>query len=292
VFKKILVALDGSQLAEGVLPYTTDLATRFNSHVHLVSVISDSERGQGLDRVFDAYLSRVTTNFKENGSNAKTTLLFGNPTSEILNYSEKHGIDLITLTSLGKGGVGRWNLGSVAEKISEASKSPVLLVPVNGGKQASGPFFTRILVPVDISDLGGAALPCVFAIGPKANSSVTLLYVESKPYTPTELSRKYYTETAEYLRKGAREYLDKTARELKTEGVEAIYDIVSGDPAEEILNYAVSKKSDLIAISTHGRSGIVRWALGSVANKVLHSTVIPLLLVRAAKAACPAMEAN
>jgi len=80
--------------------------------------------------------------------------------------------------------------------------------------------------------------------------------------------------------------------QLKAKGVEAFYDIVSGDPAEKILDCARNKRCNLIAISTHGRSGIVRWALGSVANKILHETDIPLLLVRAPEAACPVPEAK
>lgn len=293
MFKRILAALDGSQLAESALPYVSDLAGRFRSQVHLVTVISEAERGLGLDRVFDAYLARIADQLRENKVTAKTALLSGNPSDEILKYAEKNNIDLIAITSLGKGGSGRWNLGSVAEKVSVASSVAVLLVPVKSGAGApSGTFFTKILVPVDVSDLGGAALPCVFALGPKARSSVTLIYVEPKPYTPTQLARKYYEETAEYLRKNVREYLEKTAKDMREDGIEADYEIVTGDPAEQILNYARNKMCDLIAMSTHGRTGIVRWALGSVANKVLHTTTIPLLLVRAPGAVCPVPEAN
>ncbi|MEW6142360.1 MAG: universal stress protein [Chloroflexota bacterium] len=293
MFKRILAALDGSQLAESVLPYVSDLATRFRSQVHLMTVTGEAERGLSMERVFDAYLARIADQFKESKFTAKTALLSGKPSEEILKYAEKNNIDLIAVTSLGKGGLGRWNLGSVAEKVSKASSAPVLLVPVNSSSRApSGPFFTKILVPVDVSELGAAALPCVFALGPKARSLVTLLYIEPIPYTPTRLAQKYYEETTEYLRKNVHKYLEKTVKEMREDGIEAAYDIVTGDPADQILNYARNKKCDLIAISTHGRTGIVRWALGSVANKVLHATMIPLLLVRASGAVCPVPEAN
>ncbi len=294
MFKRILAALDGSQLAENSLPYVNDLAGRFRSQVHLVTVTGETDRGLGMERVFEAYLARIADRLKENNITTKTALLSGTPSEEILKYAEENKIDLISVTSLGKGGPGRWNLGSVAEKVGEASPVPVLLIPVNSnGKKPSGPFFTKILVPVDVSELGGAALPCVFALGPKARSSVILLYVEPTPYAPTQLARKYYEETAEYLRKNVRKYLEKTVKDMRQDGIEAGYDIVTGDPAEQILNYASKKKMcDLIAMSTHGRTGIVRWALGSVANKVLHATTIPLLLVRAPGAVCPVPEAN
>ncbi|MCX8126077.1 MAG: universal stress protein, partial [Dehalococcoidia bacterium] len=119
-----------------------------------------------------------------------------------------------------------------------------------------------------------------------------LLYVEPKPYAPTRLAQKYYEETAEYLRAGVRKYLEKIAREMRDDGIEANYNIVTGDPAEQILAYARDNNCDLIAISTHGRTGIVRWALGSVANKVLHAAPVPLLLVRAPGAVCPVPEVN
>jgi len=293
MFKRILAALDGSQLAENALPYVSDLAGRFRSQVHVVTVTGEAERGLSVGHVLDAYLTHIAGRLKDDKIIARTALLFGKPSEEILKYAEKSNIDLIVITSLGKGGAGRWNLGSVAEKVSEASSAPVLLVPVNSGdRAASGLFFTRILVPVDVSELGGAALPCVFAIGPKAGSSVTLLHVEPRPYAPTQLARKYYQETAEYLRKGVHKYLEKTVKDMQEDGIEADYDIVNGDPAEQILDYARNKKYDLIAISTHGRTGIVRWALGSVANKVLHATIVPLLLVRAPGAVCPVPEAN
>lgn len=293
MFKRILAALDGSQLAENVLPFVTDLATRFRSQVDLVTVTGETEKGPGLDRVFEAYLGRHAEKLRENKIAVKTAILSGNPSEKILDYAEKNKIDLIAITSIGKGGTGRWKLGSVAEKLSTTSSAPVLLVPITGGTGAPhGPFFTRILVPVDVSDLGGAALPCVFALGPKAHSSVTLLYVEPIPYAPTQLARRYYEETAEYLRKNVRAYLEKTAKEMRDDGIETAYDIVTGDPADQILTYAQNKGFDLIAMSTHGRTGIVRWALGSVANKVLHNTTTPLLLVRAPGAVCPAPEVN
>ncbi|MCX8126234.1 MAG: universal stress protein [Dehalococcoidia bacterium] len=292
MFKRILVALDGSQLAENILPYVTDIASRFRSQVHLGTFAGEPEKGLGRDLGFEAYLGRHAETLKESKITAKTAVLSGNPSEKILDYAESNKVDLIAITSIGKGGTGRWKLGSVAERLSTTSPAPVLMVPVTGGVRTPEAFFTRILVPVDVSELGAAALPCVFALGPKAKSSVTLLYVEPVPYAPTQLARRYYEETAEYLRKNVREYLEKTAKEMRDDGIETSYDIITGDPADQILTYAKDRKYDLIAMSTHGRTGIVRWALGSVANKVLHNTTSPLLLVRAPGAVCPATEVN
>ncbi|MCX8125888.1 MAG: universal stress protein, partial [Dehalococcoidia bacterium] len=149
MFKRILAALDGSQLAEYVLPYVLDLAGRFRSQVHLVTVTNTTEEGLGLGRAFEAYLAHLGEKLKNSGAAVKTALLSGNPSEKILDYATEKKIDLIAITTIGKGGPGRWKLGSVAEKLSTASAVPVLLVPTNNSAGApSGPFFTRILVPV------------------------------------------------------------------------------------------------------------------------------------------------
>ena len=172
MFKKVLVALDGSALAETALPYVTDIAGRFRSRVHIVNVISEADRAQGLDRIYDTYLARIATDLKTRKVQCLTALLSGNPSEQIPPYATANGIELIVLTTLGKSGAGRWHVGSVAEKLATTSNIPLLVIPVYAGaKKTTGPFFRNVLVPVDVSTLGEAALPCVEAIAAMAERS-------------------------------------------------------------------------------------------------------------------------
>jgi len=151
--------------------------------------------------------------------------------------------------------------------------------------------YERILVPLDGSKVGEAALPYVeelaSKLAPNVKVEVTLLQVVTSlshyvaagqgrfttPYTEKEL---------EPIKSEARQYLDKAAEGLKNKGVTVSTKVSTGDAAEEIIKAAQEIKAGLIAMSTHGRSGISRWALGSVTDKVLrHGGKVPMLTIRA-----------
>jgi len=154
--------------------------------------------------------------------------------------------------------------------------------------------YERILVPLDGSKVGEAALPyveeLVSKLAPKAKVEVTLLQVVSSlahyiiageasapiPYTEKEI---------EQIKKKATDYLDKAGEGLRSKGVIVKTEVVTGKAAEEILKVTEEIKADLVAMSTHGRSGLSRWAFGSVTDKLLHAGNVPVLVVRAPKPA-------
>ena len=152
----------------------------------------------------------------------------------------------------------------------------------------------KILVPLDGSKMGEAALPyveeLVTKLSPQVKVEVTLIQVMSSlshyvvageasarvPYTEKEM---------EQMKKGATQYLDKAGEALKKKGADIKIKVVVGPPAEEIIKAADEINVDFIAMSTHGRSGISRWAFGSVTDKVLRGGHKPVIVVRAPKAA-------
>lgn len=154
--------------------------------------------------------------------------------------------------------------------------------------------YDRILVPLDGSKLGEAALPHVEALvaklSPGTKVEITLLRVVSSlshyivaggeavqiPYTDKEI---------EQIKKDAADYLSKAGEGLRKKGAVVKIVVNTGRAAEEILKVADESKTDLIAMSTHGRSGLSRWAFGSVADKVLRSGKTPILMVRAVEEA-------
>lgn len=152
--------------------------------------------------------------------------------------------------------------------------------------------YERILVPLDGSKVGEAALPYVEELVtkmlPGTSVEVTLLQVVSSlshyivageasaqvPYTEQEV---------EQIKQKSADYLDQTGESLRTIGATVKIKVSVGRAAEEIIKAAAEIKVDLIAMSTHGRSGISRWAFGSVTDRVLRGCDTPVLVVRAPK---------
>jgi nucleotide-binding universal stress UspA family protein len=143
--------------------------------------------------------------------------------------------------------------------------------------------YQKIVAPLDGSAFSECSLEHVVALakGCQIPSVVLLLVVEPPTRYP------YYTgisqETVEEIRKQFqvqnKEYLDKVADRLKKKGINTSPVIVEGKPAEEILNYAEKNKADLIVMSTHGSSGFSRWAFGSVADRVVRHSSVPVLVI-------------
>jgi nucleotide-binding universal stress UspA family protein len=154
----------------------------------------------------------------------------------------------------------------------------------------------NILVPLDGSDLGEAALEYVDtfikSLSPRTNVTVTLLHVITTLTHQLDVHSggvgtvivPYTTEEIDKMKSESRMYLTRASKSLQSSSVEIRNQIVVGnDPAEEIIKAEVDLGCNLVAMSTHGRSGLSRWAFGSVTDKVLRGGSVPVLLVRAAK---------
>ncbi len=136
--------------------------------------------------------------------------------------------------------------------------------------------FKKILVPLDGSKLAEKILPQVEELVKFSGAEVHLLRV----VMTYDLDPKKDKEHLEKVAGDAREYLDQVAARLKKSGIEISGTVAYGKDAMQICDYALENKFNLIAMSTHGRSGLSRWALGSVADKVLHCSIVPVMLFR------------
>lgn len=314
MFKKILVPLDGSVEAETVLPYVRDIATRFNSEVDILSVGMGDKRRR-INHLLDDYVrhavehlekhdiicrsvilyssqeeavvsvSEITT--PKSNLKARGGIVYGGPADKILEYTQKHHIDLIIMATHGVGGLRRWWLGSVSEKVVTRSVTPVLLIHSKQIKELDRDrrvTFKRILAPLDGSDTGEAALHHVVELARKTGASIILFHVIPEVHTvESRILGKEFNKFVRAMHEAGQEYLDKVATRIAEKGIEVTTKIAHGDPAETIVDTAVIEKVDLIAMSTHGRSGIARWLLGSVADKIIHESKLPLWLVRPQK---------
>jgi len=193
-------------------------------------------------------------------------------------------VDLIVMATHGLSGLRRWWLGSVSEKIVTHSTIPILLIHSKQVKELDRDrkiTFKHILTPLDGSDTGEAALHHATELALKTGASITLLHVIPEVHTiESRILGKEFNKFVKAMHDAGQKYLDKISSRLAEKGINVSTKIVNGDPAETVADMAVYEKVDLIAMSTHGRSGIARWVLGSVADKIVHESKIPLWLVR------------
>jgi nucleotide-binding universal stress UspA family protein len=303
----MLVPLDGSALAERILPYVQLLAPLLSARVLLLRVISEGdkqgilahedvrlapERGpapalparewhawQQLRTQAESYVAARVAQLRAAGLAAEGEVCAGTPAESILGVAAQRQISLIALATHGYGGVTRWALGSVADKVVHAATVPVLVVR-GTAEAAHREAIKRLLVPLDGSDLARQALPIAIELAQRTQAEMILLQaippvVEAYPYTPLPMSIRIP------LHEQAHKELGALADQLRRQGIPTTPLVVEGYAAEVIVDLAEQRSVDLIVMATHGYTGIKRWALGSVASKVLRAAPTPLLLVRA-----------
>ena len=296
MYKEILVPLDGSELAEVALPYAEEMAGRLGVGVTLIYV-SESAEDQYyhvlqyyVQGMADATRHGAESHLKTPGGEtikAASVILVGHPAEEIVNYADKEDIDLIVMATHGRSGIKRWVLGSIADKVVRAAKQPTLFIRADGSHPdvRERGVLKEALVPLDGSNESEAVIPYIEELAFKLQAKVVLLQVLALAYhvytaevVVTQIP--YSEEEMEPLKAKAKDYLEKMGSLLKAKGIITRVEVRVGDAAEEIINLADEINVDVVAMSTHGRSGLSRWAFGSVAGKVLYGGNTPILLVR------------
>ncbi len=298
MYERILVPLDGSQLAEVALPYARSLAERLGSEIDVVCV-EEFNLNDALENIpnpqsnevepvkYSAknYLERVAMRSPE----IRPKTLIGRPADAIVEYANEENIGLIVMATHGRSGIKRWALGSVADKVVRASNQPVMLIRAKGAHPDihNSSAFKKILVPLDGSEESEIIIPYIRELGSRLKAEIVLfqaverfthLYYLADMMAVTHLP--YSDQEMEPFRADAASYLEKVGESLKGEGITLSSKVGIGDIAEWIIEFADEIDADLVAMTTHGRSGISRWRLGSIAHKVMHAGNTPLMLVR------------
>jgi nucleotide-binding universal stress UspA family protein len=287
MWKKILVPLDGSDLAELALPYAEELANVFKSEVILLHVSEPSE--DHYRHMHQLYVEEVAQRLRERVRNVSALVITGKPADEIIGYAEKNDVGLVIITSHGRSGIMSWATGSIASKLLQGIELPLLLVRAARPKRKAQKkiMLNRILLPLDGSEAGEAAVAYVGELMSRLESEVTLFGVISSGQHIRSVGGldyiSYPEEELALFKKEAEEYLNGVYRRLKRRkgSVSVTIEVGAYDIGQEILSYAGKKKVNLIAISSHGHSGIERWVFGSIANKVVQASQVPVLLVKA-----------
>jgi nucleotide-binding universal stress UspA family protein len=282
MYNKILVPLDGSRLAEGVLPYVRSLATALKLPVDLLHV-DDPEtalRIEGAD-----YLQKVAVSFA-NYASVRCHVDKGAAAEVILDTASADSGALIAMATHGQSGGQRWLLGQMTQKVLQASVNPLLLIRPDEKKLPTGAVrLATIIVPLDGSHLAEMIFPHVIYLATGLNLAVVLIRTYTLPtsgyFIAAGLSPSDGKNLGERIKGEVTSYLQAKVNELTTKGVgEVTFLLMEGKGPEEINELAQRTSDNLVAMSTHGRSGIGRWVLGSVTDRVVSYSGDPVLIIR------------
>lgn len=291
MIERILLPLDGSQLAERALPYAVRLAATMGARLMLMHGEAPPVIPKAPSFSVEAFAKRLKAGQTAAPASALKGIEIEAITHDIFEGRVAEGIcqaiteqqaDLLVMSTHGHGGIGRLLFGSVAEQVLGASPAPVVLVSAAAERvwPADGPL--RILIPLDGSRFAEEVLEPVSTLATSMPAELVLLGASG----PLEYG---YAESAAAVRTGfdaalreARTYLDGVAARLQAAGLTVSVEAEAGRPSAVIEGVTQRRHIDLIAMATHGRSGLARVALGSVAGDVLQHSAVPMLMWRPA----------
>ena len=298
-FEKILVPLDGSPLAQAILPYVMLVAKGFRSHVilfHVAETALDHEdpdqkahADETVERIrplAENYLAGVADEFRGEGIDVETKVAKGRAAAQIVEYAEQEDVRLIAMSTHGRSGLARLVMGSTVDRTLRACARPVLLVrPCDEG--ASGEAarrFSKIIVPLDGSNAAEAALPIAEELAKALGLEIILIQVIGIEIpgafgAVTPDSWPVPTHLLERLDVVASGYLTGLANMLKNKGLTVQWDVLRGAAGPRVVEFAKEAPDSLVAMTTHGHSGFRRWVLGSVADEVMRKGGDPVLVI-------------
>jgi nucleotide-binding universal stress UspA family protein len=315
MFKRILVPLDGSDRAEQAIPVAARIARASGGTVILVqatpSPVDFRAEKKPLAEVYPENVidevKALAINYLDNarrmaelvGVQTETRVKYGDVAPSILAAAETLEVDLIVMCSHGYSGFKRWALGSVAHKIVAHSPVPVLVLRDGGPTLATRS--VSALVALDGSPLAESVLAPVVqlttALAPSMHITLHLVRVVDLPATYGHgkfAANAFVDQLREDAKREAHAYLAAIAQRL-VDGEDAARDLtvttsiaVNPDVAEALMQMTEQQlhaggQFDLVAMATHGRGGLQRWVMGSVTERVLHATRLPMLIVHSAE---------
>jgi nucleotide-binding universal stress UspA family protein len=301
-FRSILMPLDGSPFAEQAVPLASRIAQRSGSKLRLAFVHKtpaapvDSAAAKLFTSIETvtrkaerAYLRGIQAKLREGGIRLSSAVtLTGDPGPALAQYAREMEIDLVVMATHGRGGIRRAWLGSVADHLIRHLEVPVLLVrPAEGAAPQGRLGAGRILVPLDGSPLAEEALNAGAALARIWGTELTVLQVvppvllSSDPALPVPTA--YDEELTEMCRTQAQDYLNDVVEGIHAQGLRATgVAVVGWSAVDSILEVARPEQIALIVLATHGRGGLRRLALGSVADKLVRGADVPVLVYRPA----------
>jgi nucleotide-binding universal stress UspA family protein len=294
MYKTMLVLLDGSELSEVVLEYAQELSGRMRIDLELLHVCDPHEAEQlpmrraYIEHMAESMCARAEEIRARSGGEPLSEcirshgeVVVGDPAEEILAYVDDRDVDLVMMSTHGRSGISRWDLGSVATKVVHASHVPVWLVPSELREEVILDTLPNrtLVVPLSGSKQSETVIAHAAAVARQrgAESELVFIYVDDPDYMV--VSRSVLQDREEH-RARMQAYLDGVAESVRGEGLEARGEILIGDPVAAIIDFLKENPTQLIAMATRGHGGLSRMVFGSVTENVIHLVKkTPMLLV-------------
>ncbi len=298
MFKRLLVPLDGSKLAEAILPITLYMAEKFGAEILLFHAIEqdapDTVHGEphlSVAAEAEAYLEEIAARLARPNvgvtKHVHTAIVRSEIARSILDHAIEHQADLVMLCAHGHGGWRDRFVGNIAQQVISRGTTPVVCLNHEESDISSEYVCRNILLPLDGTPHHEPALPVAVEITRAFDATLRLINVVPTRSTLSAeragagmLLPSTMSQILELSQRESIDYLHGKLRELGAEGIKATAQVVRGEIAAEILDAAKRTNADLVVLATHGRSSMDAFWSGSVTPKVLAQSQAPVLLVR------------
>jgi len=302
MFNTILVPLDGSQLAECVLPHIVAIARSFDAEITLLRIL-EKNQASAPAQLFDLlnwqinktkaalYLEKTKARFQESGLRARTIVLEGLVAEGITEYAQNQGMKLIVLSSHGRNGLTQWGISSITQKIILSAQTSLLIVrahqhDIQAGELSAIPLYQRILVPLDGSQRAENVLPIITQLAHFHKSQMHLVQVVQTPemarqMPPAPEDIDLSNRVVARNREEAGYYLEQVKSRSYLEGIAVQTHLITSDNAAVALHQLAEQEHiDMVTLSAHGYSGNLQWPYGSMVNNFIMYSKVPLLIVQ------------
>ena len=288
----ILFPTDFSPAAEDAFSHASHLAAQYDAEIHVFTVVTPEEAGQvnpmdylpleSSEESDDLYL----TGGEDADAPASQPIravyqkMEGpDPAESILDYANEHDVDLVVMGTHGRRGVERLLTGSVSEEVVRRAPCPVFTV-VGRDDPGPGPEIKRILVPVDFSEHARLGAEYARALATGYGATIDLVHVVEDAVFPTVYGIDPLTPVLPDVHDRAREALESLADDIVDDATSVELHVTAGHASRDIVDFAEEHESSLIVMTTHGRTGLKRFLIGSVAEKVVRQARCPVFTVK------------
>jgi nucleotide-binding universal stress UspA family protein len=302
MFDSILAPLDGSQLAECVLPHAAAFARSFDAEITLLRILEKNQTGVSA-QLFDLlnwqiqktkatlYLEEITRRFKESNIRVQAVILEGLVAEGINEYAQNQGMKLIILSSHGRHGLTQWGISSITQKIILSAPTSVLIVrahqqDIPTGGLSTIPLYQRILVPLDGSLRAEHVLPIITQLAQVHKPIIHLVHVVQTPemarqMPPAREDIDLSNRVVARNREEAGQYLEQVKSRSYLQNFAVQIHLITSDHTAAALYQVVEQEHiDMVTLNAHGYSGKHQWPYGSVVNNFILYGKVPLLIIQ------------
>jgi nucleotide-binding universal stress UspA family protein len=298
MFDTILVPLDGSQLADRVLPHVLAIASSFDAEITLLRVLEKNQTGTSA-QLFDLvnwqinktratlYLEKIKALIQKSKIQSRISVVEGLVADGITEYAQNQGMKLIVLSSHGRNGLTQWGISSITQKIILSAQTSLLIIRAHQyGSLLEAPFYRHILVPLDGSQRAENVLPSVTQLAHFHRSQIHLAQVVQIPEMARQMppAREDVDLSSRIVARNQEEaehYLEQLKSRSYLEGLSIKTHLLTSENAAVSLHQLVDQENiDMVALSAHGYSGNHQWPYGSMVNNFILYGKVPLLIVQ------------